>query len=169
MKTNIALIGLMGAGKSTVGKLLAVRLHKFFVEVDALIEKKAGKPIPRIFLEEGEITFREIEIEVIKEIALQKNQVIACGGGAVLNRINIDRLIKDSVIIWLQASPAAIVKRTGLVAEIRPLLTEMHGVEDVSNLLKTREPFYKMAADFTINTSGTNVNSVAERILKRLE
>jgi hypothetical protein len=87
MKTSVALIGFMGTGKSAVGAVLAERLGKKFIEVDYLIEQKGGKPIPQIFEDEGEITFRELEIETIKQIAGRSNQVIACGGGAVLNRI----------------------------------------------------------------------------------
>ena len=97
MKTSVALIGFMGVGKSAVGEELAARLGKKLVRVDALIESKAGKSIPRIFEEEGETTFREREIEVIKEIAAEKDQVIDCGGGVVLNRINIDRWLVDII------------------------------------------------------------------------
>ena len=79
--------------------------------MDSLIDEKAGKSIPRIFQEDGEIAFREMEIEVIKEIASRKNQVIDCGGGVVLNKINIDRLKQNAVIVWLTASPSDILKR----------------------------------------------------------
>ena len=122
MKSNVALIGFMGVGKSAVGKALAERLGKKYVEVDSLIVQKAGKSITQIFQEEGEIAFRELEIEVIKEIALKKNQVIDCGGGVVLNKINIDRLKQNAVIIWLTASPEVILKRTTLDGDVRPLL-----------------------------------------------
>ena len=91
MKTNIALIGYMGTGKTVVGQLTAEKLGMKFIELDWLIEKKTGKPIPEIFRDDGEITFREIEIEVTKQIAGEKYCVIACGGGIVLNKMNIDR------------------------------------------------------------------------------
>ena len=77
-----------------------------------MIEQKAGKTIPEIFREDGEIAFRELEIEVSKEAAEEKNAVIDCGGGVVLNKINIDRLRKDTVIVYLTASPGVILKRT---------------------------------------------------------
>ena len=81
MKTSIALIGFMGVGKTAVGKALAGKLNKRFVELDALIEQKAGKSIPEIFQQDGEIAFRELEIEVTKEVSEDKSLVIACGGG----------------------------------------------------------------------------------------
>ena len=93
MKTSIALIGFMGAGKTAVGKALSEKLGKEFIELDPLIIEKAGKPIPRIFTEDGEIAFRELEIEVTKEVSGKKNAVIACGGGVPLNKINIERIV----------------------------------------------------------------------------
>ena len=98
MKTSIALIGFMGTGKTAVGKALAAKLGREFVELDSLIEQKAGKTIPEIFQQDGEIGFRELEIEVAKEVAVKKKAVIACGGGIVLNKINIDRLRKEGII-----------------------------------------------------------------------
>jgi shikimate kinase len=86
MKTNVALVGFMGTGKTSVGQELAKKLGWQFIEVDALIEHLAGKSIPDMFASDGEITFREWEIEAIKQVARGKHQVIACGGGAVLNQ-----------------------------------------------------------------------------------
>jgi shikimate kinase len=103
MKTNIALIGFMGTGKTAVGRLLAEKLNKKFLEQDSLIEQKAGKSIPEIFRQNGEISFRELEIAATKEIAREQNAVIACGGGVVLNKINIDRLKESSVVVYLTA------------------------------------------------------------------
>ncbi len=112
MKTNIALIGFMGTGKTVVGKVLAKKLNRKFVELDSLIEHKTGKSIPDIFQQDGEVAFRELEIEVTKEVSRDRNLVIACGGGLVLNKINIDRLKNGSVIVCLTASPRVILKRT---------------------------------------------------------
>src|ERR1035437_3779739 len=112
MKSNIALIGFMGTGKTAVGKLLAARLNKKFIELDDLIVQAAGKPITQIFEQDGEIAFRELEIAVVKQVAQRKRQVIACGGGIVLNRINIDRLKENGVVVLLTATPSVILKRT---------------------------------------------------------
>ncbi len=169
MKTNIALIGFMGTGKTAVGKVLAQKLRKEFVELDAVIEKKAGKTIPAIFRQDGEIRFRELEIEAVREIATKNNVVIACGGGIVLNTINIDRLKKESVIIYLTASPSVILKRTSIDKSARPLLDVADRVQEIKKLLDFRQPFYTRAADITINTSRLDINGVADKILETLK
>jgi len=169
MKTSIALIGFMGTGKTVVGKALAEKLSKDFVEMDTLIEQKAGKPISEIFQQDGEIAFRKLEIEVTSEVAGNKNQVIACGGGLVLNTINIDRLKKDSVIVYLTASPRVILKRVSDDGGERPLLKASNKAEKIQELLKFRKPFYEQAADIRVNTSNLDVNSVAEQIINRVK
>jgi len=166
MKSSIALIGFMGVGKTVVGKVLAKELNREFVELDSLIERKAGKPIPEIFEQDGEMAFRELEIEVIKEVAGNKNQVIACGGGIVLNRINIDRLRKDSVIVYLTASPSVILKRVSNGGE-RPVL-KINNLPTIQELLRFRKPFYERAADFKVNTSRANINSVVGQIIDKV-
>ncbi len=169
MKTNIALIGFMGTGKTAVGKALAEKLGKKFIELDSLIEQKTGKAIPEIFKQDGEIVFRELEIEVTKEVAEGKNQVIACGGGVVLNKINIDRLRKESLIVYLTASPKIILKRTSNDAEERPLLKVANPALTIQGLLKFRKPFYERAADIKINTSKLGVDAVVEQIIEKLQ
>lgn len=169
MKSNIALVGFMAVGKSAAGQLLARKTDKTFLEVDFLIEKKAGKSIKQIFQEEGEISFREHEIAVIKEISNQRNQVIACGGGAVLNKINIDRLRQESVIIWLSASVDSILERLKDTGETRPLITGNNREDEVRSILTFRQPFYKMAADFRVDTTGLSLEQVVEKIMMKLK
>ncbi|MCK4274135.1 MAG: shikimate kinase [Dehalococcoidales bacterium] len=169
MKTSIALIGFMGTGKTVVGKLLAGKLGKEFLELDAIIEKKAGKSIPEIFRQDGEIGFRELEIEATGEVAIKKNTVIACGGGIVLNKINIDRLRKECVIVCLTASPQVIIKRTSGDTDERPLLAVPDRARQIEELLKFREPFYERSADIMINTSRISADSVVERIMEKLK
>ncbi len=169
MKTNVALIGFMGTGKTTVGKVLAEKLEGKFVELDSLIEQKAGKSIPEIFQQDGEAAFRELEIEVTKEISTGGNLVIACGGGIVLNKINIDRLKSNSVIVYLTASPNIILKRTMSDGEGRPLLNVSDRASEIRELLRFRKPFYERAADITTNTSKLDINSVAEQIIMKLK
>jgi shikimate kinase len=169
MKSSIALIGFMGTGKTAVGRALAKKLGKSFIELDPLIEQKAGKTIPEIFQEDGEIAFRELEIMVTKEAARQKDVVIACGGGIVLNKINIDRLKKEAVIVYLTASPKVILKRTLNDDEERPLLKVANQTQTIKELLRFRKPFYERAAAFTINTSRLNIDSVAAQIITRLK
>lgn len=168
MKSNIALIGFMGTGKSAVGKVLAKKLRRKFIELDSVIEQKAAKSIPDIFQQDGEIGFRELEIEAIKDAAREKRAVIACGGGVVLNRINIDRLRENAVIVYLTASPGIILKRTSRDKNIRPLLTVADQASRIRELLKFRKPFYERAADVTITTSKLDIEGVTGQILERL-
>jgi shikimate kinase len=167
MKTNIALVGFMGTGKSTVGKILAVKLNKRFVEIDEFIEEIAGKTINTIFQQDGEIVFREIEIAAIKNVSIRDNQVIACGGGVVLNTINIDRLKQNYLVIYLTASPAEILKRTS-ESTSRPLLNTTDKTFHIKELLKFRKPLYEKAADITINTTKLDVETVAQIIIQKL-
>ena len=169
MKSSIALIGFMGVGKTAVGEALAKKLNKEFVELDSLIERKAGKSITEIFQQDGEVAFRELEIEVTKEVAEGKNLVIACGGGVVLNKINIDRLRNESIIVYLTASPRIILKRTSNDGEERPLLKTPNKALEIQELLKFRKPFYERAADIKINTSKLDIDSVVEQIISKLK
>lgn len=169
MKTNIALIGFMGTGKTAVGKLLAGKLGRKFIELDGLIEQRAGKSIPEIFEQDGEIAFRELEIAATKEVAREKGVIIACGGGLVLNKINIDRLRENSIIVYLTASPEAILKRVSAEQGQRPLLEVSNPAQTIRELLSFRKPLYQRAADITINTSKLDIQAVTEQVLARLK
>jgi shikimate kinase len=169
MKTNVALIGFMGAGKTEVGKALAKKLGREFVEMDALIESRAGKSVAEIFQQGGEIAFRELEIAVTADVARGKDQVIACGGGIVLNKINVDRLKPGAVIVYLAASPGAIARRTKQDKGIRPLLNVSDRTGEIGSLLRFRKPLYENAADITINTSRMTVAKVVEKIVDELK
>ncbi len=167
MKTSIALIGFMGTGKSVVGKALAKKLGKELIVLDDIIAARAGKTIPEIFHQYGEARFREFEIDVVRKVATKKNAVIDCGGGVVLNSVNIDRLKKESVIICLTASLPVILKRTP--GDTRPLLPAKGRTQFVKDKLASRQPLYREAADITVNTSRLNVNGVVDKILKLLK
>jgi len=169
VKTSIALIGFMGTGKTAVGKALAEKLGKEFFELDLLIKKKSGKTIPAIFKEDGEISFREFEIEVVKEVSQQRNAVIACGGGVILNKINIDRLRKEAVIVYLTASPRVILRRISRDTDERPLLAVANPPLTIKDLLRFRRPFYERAADVTVNTSRLDIDSVVRQITAKIK
>jgi len=169
MKTSIALIGFMGTGKTAVGKRVAEKLGKEFIELDTRIEKLAGKPIPEIFRQEGEIRFRELEIEAVRGIAGKQNTVIACGGGIVLNKINVDRLKLECVIVCLEASPAVILKRTSGDKDGRPLLAVTDRLQKIKEMLKYRQPYYERAAEITVNTSRISINTAADKIIEMLK
>lgn len=170
MKNNIALIGFMGTGKTSVGQELAKKLRWKFVEVDALIEHIAGKTIPDIFSQDGEITFREWEIEAIKQVANGEHRVIACGGGVVLNTINIERLKKTSVLVLLTASPTTVMKRTASALKTRPMLMDaIDPAVRIKELLKYRKPYYERSADTTVNTSKLSLTAVADQIIEKMK
>ena len=169
MKTNVALIGFMGVGKTAVGEALAKKLNRKFVELDLLIERKAGKSIPEIFQQDSEVAFRELEIEATKKIAKEKYLVIACGGGIVLNKINIDRLRQESIIVYLTASPGAILKRVSTEEGQRPLLEVDNPTQTIRELLRFRKPFYERAANIKIDTSKLDIDSVVEQIINELK
>jgi len=169
MKSSIALIGFMATGKTAVGTALAKRLNKQFVELDRDIEGKAGKSIPEIFEQDGEIRFRELEIEITKETAGKRDLVIACGGGVVLNWINIARLKLEATIIYLTASPDVVMKRALHDGETRPLLSVPDKENKVRELLDFRRPFYERAADITVDTSELGIDEVVNKIIEKLE
>jgi len=169
MKTSIALIGFMGTGKTVVGKAMAQRLCKEFIETDSLVEQKAGKTIAEIFQQDSEIRFRELEIETVKDVAGKKNVVIACGGGVVLNKINVDRLRKENIIVCLTASPRIILKRTNKDDSERPLLMTANRILNIQDLLRFRKPFYERSADITIDTTRFDIGEVVEEIIKKVK
>jgi len=163
---NIVLIGFMGTGKTTVAKLLAQYLKKKYISTDKEIEELSGKKIQKIFKEEGEIGFREKEIKAIKKVAHKKNAIIDCGGGVVLNKINIDRLKLGGVIFLLKASPETILKRINKEKGVRPLLAVNNSLATIKKLLQFRQPFYNRAADYIIKTDQKTPEMIARKIIK---
>ncbi|MFX1298199.1 MAG: shikimate kinase [Promethearchaeota archaeon] len=165
-KSNIALIGFMGTGKTVIGAKLAEALNKVFFEMDEMIVEKAGKSIPEIFAEDGEIRFRELEMQVCKEASQKKNVVIACGGGVVLNKLNIDYLKQSSVVICLKTSPKVIFQRTMKEGkEKRPLLNKPDPMHEIKKLLEFRAPFYNAATEYQVDTSDLLIAEVVEKII----
>ncbi len=149
---NLVLIGMMGSGKSTVGRLCAEALGMKFVDTDAVIEEREGAAIPEIFKTKGEEAFRELERSVVKEFAEKTGQVIATGGGTVLDSESATALARTGFIVWLQASPEAILRRTG-DASNRPLLASAkYPLKKISALIVQREEHYKRVASVFIST-----------------
>jgi shikimate kinase len=169
MKSNVALIGFMGVGKSAIGRLLALRLGKKLVNVDLLISARVGKSIPQIFWEQGESGFREFEVKMVEQVAAGKDLVIDCGGGVVLNPVNIDRLRQSSIIVWLTASPEVILQRTAREGGGRPLLQGKSTLEDIRSLLELRKPYYEKAADIQVDTSSPSLDGLVDLIIEKLK
>ncbi len=150
MRHNVVLIGFMGTGKTILGRALASRLGRPFVDTDTLIEQRAGRPIPRIFAEDGEAAFRRLEAEVVAAVGDARGTVIATGGGVVLNSENMARLRRGGVIVALRAEPGTILARVRRGTE-RPLLgADPEG--SVRRLLAERGPLYD-DADLVVDTS----------------
>lgn len=169
VKDSIALIGFMATGKSTVGKALKEYIGKDyrFIETDQLIIEMAGKPIPRIFSEDGEVKFREYEIEACKKIANFKKAVISCGGGIVLNKANIENLKKTCHIVLLIASPKEIYNRVMKDGkETRPVIDKEDPMKEIESALKQREPYYNISAEIVINTTDKTIDEIMEEIIK---
>jgi shikimate kinase / 3-dehydroquinate synthase len=168
MKTGIALIGFMGTGKTVVGRLLAEKLGKRFIELDAEIEIKAGKTVAAIFREDGEACFRKMEAQITADISTQKNTVVACGGGIVLDKANVFRLKQEYVIVCLSAAPADILTRISGEQGTRPLLDVADKGKKIEELLADRRPLYGQAAEITVNASGIDPAGVAQKIVDAL-
>jgi shikimate kinase len=168
MKSNIALIGFMGTGKTETGKLLAERLGKRFIELDELIARNAGKSISRIFDEDGEPRFRELESEAVKEVSRLDGVIISCGGGIVTNHANVESLKRNAVLVLLKASPKVILERTSADKTERPLLKTDDRLGRIRELLKSREALYESAADMVIDTDKMRPAEAAERIIREV-
>ena len=162
---NIVLIGYRGTGKSVVGKLLAKKLNREIISMDAEIVKKAGMSIPEFVDQNGWPKFRDMETEVARELAERDNIIVDCGGGIIERRENIPAMRTNGVIFWLQASVDVIVSRITGCTE-RPALTEGKTfTEEVAEVLDRRTPLYSEAAQHTINTDGMTPEQVADSIL----
>lgn len=163
---NIALVGFMGVGKSTVCNLLHQMLAMDSVESDEIIVQRAGMSINEIFDKYGEAYFRDMESKVLKDLGVCHQTVISCGGGAVLRPQNVDTLRQHSRIVLLTASPESILARV-MDNDDRPKLRGKKNVRDISAMMAVREPAYMAAADVIVNTDGKSVLEVCEEIITR--
>jgi shikimate kinase / 3-dehydroquinate synthase len=165
--TNIFLVGLMGSGKTTIGRALAKRLNKRFVDADHEIEARTGATIPLIFEIEGEASFRQREADVIRDLTAQEGIVLATGGGAVLNEQSRQFLKERGTVIYLRASVNSILQRTSHDRN-RPLLQTDDPKARIEELSQQRAPLYQEVAHIIIETGRPNVQSVVQTILGQL-
>lgn len=161
----------MGAGKSVIGKELSKRIGYKFVDTDSIIEKKAKKTVTAIFAEEGEGKFREMEKKVIKDVCLEKERVIATGGGAVLFEENVRNLKKSGKIVYLKVSSKELYKRLADKKD-RPLLEDLgkreKKIDRINQLLKKREKIYNNLADLIIDTKKLKPGLAVDEIIKEI-
>lgn len=164
---NIVLIGFMGSGKTTVGRELQQRLGYPLVDMDQVIEQRAGKPITAIFAEDGEAVFRDMETELLGELndADAPRRIISTGGGVVTREENRRLLRNLGYVVWLLASPQVILERTGKNRN-RPLLQAEDPADVIRRLMETRLPLYQETAHLKLDTAGLNSGEVATGILE---
>ncbi len=158
---SISLIGFMCAGKSSVGRALAERLGRIFIETDAVIEERAGMPIAEIFALKGEATFRELESEVVREVCARRDAVIACGGGVPLRDANVATLRDNTVVVYVDVTAEHVIGRLGPPSNLRPLLSGPNREEQARELLAARRPCYLQAADIVVDSDELTVQQVA--------
>lgn len=158
----------MGAGKTTIGRALAKKLNKRFIDSDHEIEARTGASIPLIFEIEGETGFRQRESEVIRDLTAQSDIVLATGGGAILRPENREYLKTRGTVIYLRASINSILQRTSHDKN-RPLLQTADPRQKLEQLAREREPYYLEVADFVIETGRPNVQSLVQMIISQLE
>ena len=163
---NIILTGFMGAGKTTVGQILARSCGFEFVDLDELIVTSRGKAIKEIFADEGEEAFRNFETETLLSLQDVSRRVIATGGGIILRQENRQLLKKMGVVVYLRASFETLVKRVSKSKQ-RPLADLSNGTERLQSLLESRKSLYEQA-DIVVDTDNSDGNKVANYILERL-
>ncbi len=168
---NIVLIGFRGTGKSTVGRLLAERLERNFIDSDKYIESYTGKTIKSIFEDDGEEGFRKIEADTIAKLSKADNNVISAGGGAVLKEENVNNLKDNGFLVLLEATPEIIHSRIAQdekTTQQRPSLTDKKPLDEIRHLIAERETAYRNAADYTINTSYVSCEDIVSEIITRV-
>lgn len=166
LNPNLVLIGYMGTGKTTIGRLCARSLGFRFVDTDTSVERSAKRSIRDIFAESGEGEFRRMERHAVRKAAAHVHVVIATGGGAVLDAANVEELRRSGVIIWLCVEPEEIHRRCR-DRSLRPLLADAEDpMERIRNMLAERAPYYEAAADAAVHTTGLKHEDSAHLVLK---
>lgn len=166
---NIILIGFMGCGKTSIGSKLSFRLHRNFIDTDKQIEKKQGRAISDIFREEGEVFFRQLETECLKDLlGQQNNSIIAVGGGLPLQKENRELLHRLGYLIYLQVTPDTIYKRLRSDTT-RPLLQGDNPRDRIAELLNRRSSVYTATADMVMDTDGKEFEQIMDEIQEALK
>lgn len=165
---NIALIGFMGTGKSTVSRYLKHAFGMEEIDVDERIVEAEGRPITEIFANYGEPYFRDCESQAIVKLGNCRNAVISCGGGAVIRKENVENLKKISTIVLLTAEPQTILERVKDSDE-RPILNGNMNVEFIEGLMAKRRRIYEEAADVIVATDGKTVEEIVKELMEKIE
>ncbi len=164
---NIYLIGMMGTGKSTVGKILAKNMGVPFIDLDHFIEVKSHKTISEIFKEDGESHFRKLESDALMHIR-ESNLVAACGGGIILTKDNREILTNSGKVVLLQGAISEIAKRLQDAMD-RPLLHDKEKVNSLTKIWNSRKEYYNDTAHFTVNVNDRSPDEVSDQIMKQVQ
>ncbi|WP_020466238.1 shikimate kinase [Singulisphaera acidiphila] len=167
-RQGLALVGLRGTGKSSVGRILADRLGRPFADADVELEAASGRSIPSIFAELGEPCFRDWEERMLGELTTRPELILATGGGVILRESNRKRLREFGFVVWLTADPALLADRLlanprGLAH--RPALTSAGTIAELADVLQARASLYREVADLVVETGGRTTRQVVEAIL----
>jgi len=168
----LTLIGYRATGKTTLAKIVAGRLGWEWTDADVEVERRAGKSIARLFSEDGEPAFREIEAHVIADLCRRDRLVVATGGGAPLRSESRRAMREAGKVVWLRARPETILARMRADAAAttrRPSLTDEAPLEEIIHLLKARTPIYQRAADLVVDTDGRESTELASEIIEELK
>jgi shikimate kinase len=167
---NLYLIGYRGVGKSTLAPLLAGKCGWSVVELDDLIQAKEKATIAEIFANQGETGFRDLETQMLREVAGKTNQVISTGGGIILREDNRYLMRATGTVVWLQASADAIYQRltSNKQSSQRPVLTALPLQEEITKLVNDRSVLYAATSHFSVDTESHKLNEVVSIILKHL-
>ncbi len=169
---NLVLIGYRATGKSAVGALLAQKLARPFVDLDQVLVEEMGRAIADLVAEKGWAEFRRREKELVVRFGRACGQVLATGGGAVLDPENVEVLRKNGVVVWLRAAPATIQERLSRdqrEVNQRPSLTGRSTLEEVAEVLQSRQPLYAAAAHIVIDTDQHSLDQVVEKVLAAVQ
>jgi len=159
---------MMGAGKSSVGRLLEKRTGLGRIDIDELIVQRAGMPIAKIFASQGEDAFRDLENAALNEVRPDAPAIIVCGGGVVQRDGNVERLKQIGTVVWLEAPVDVLLERASRRRN-RPLLQTENPRATILELLRARQPLYEKAADVRVDTDGRSHDEVADVILRETQ
>lgn len=165
---NIFLIGFMGCGKSAVSAQMVKKHGMMIREMDEEIVEREGMSIPEIFETKGESYFRDVETNLLAEIAESKNQIVSCGGGAVLREENIQHMKKSGKVVLLTAKAETILERVK-DDDNRPLLKGNKNVDFIQELLNKRRPNYEKAADIIVETDEKSLDEICREIINKVK